>query len=115
MPKLTNATLKIHGKSLTAYQFELYSLTTNFPKKGAVYIFTRRITNADGINNHRLVYCGKTNDLTSRFNNHHKTECFQMHSANCICVLLVSTEHARTQIETDILNGNLFSCNETLN
>jgi len=115
MTKVTESQLTIKGKSGTEYKFDIYTLDTNFTKTGGIYIFTARTKGTDGNFTHSFIYCGKTDDLSTRFNDHHKQDCIKKNNANCICVKAISTEKERTDIETDILKGNNFKCNEVLN
>ncbi len=116
MSKVTEAQLTVTGKSRKEYKFNIYTLDTKFVKAGAIYIFTKRIKQSTGDNyNHDFVYCGKTEDLSTRFDNHHKEDCIKKNNANCICILQVETEKERTTIEEDILKGNNFRCNDMLN
>jgi hypothetical protein len=115
MTKVTEAQLTITGKSGKKYSFDIYSLDTIFKAVGGIYVFTRRYQGADSKYNHDYIYCGKTDDLSTRFDNHHKEDCIKKNKANCICVMGVSTEKERTTIEEDILKGNNFKCNDVLN
>jgi predicted GIY-YIG superfamily endonuclease len=115
MTKVTESPFVITGKSGKEYKFDIYTLDTTFNKTGGVYIFTRRYQGTDSKYYHDFIYCGKTDDLSTRFDNHHKADCIKKNKANCICVKEVSTEKERTEIEEDILKGNNFLCNEVLN
>lgn len=115
MTKVTEAKLTIKGKSNKEYQLDIYSLDTNFKAIGGIYIFTRRYQGKDDKYYHDFIYCGKTEDLSIRFDNHHKEDCIKENNANCISIIAISNEEERTGIEDDILLGNNFSCNEVLN
>ena len=115
MTKLTEIKITFKGESGKKYSFESFSLDTEFNKVGGIYIFTRRYKKTNENYYHEQIYCGKTEDLSTRFNNHHKEDCIKNNNANCICVISVSSEDDRTEIETDILKGNNFTCNEVLN
>lgn len=114
MPKVTENKLTVTGKSKKVYEFMIYTLDTKFKAVGGIYIFTRRYKDGDKYS-HVFIYCGKTNDLSTRFDNHHKAECIKRNNANCLCVMSVNTEKERTSIEKDILEGNDFICNDVLN
>lgn len=114
MAKLTESKFTITGKSGNVYEFYIYDMDTVFKDVGGIYIFTKRTSNNDKFS-HDLIYCGKTDDLSTRFNNHHKEDCVKKNEANCICVKTVTSEKERTNIEEDILLGNNFKCNEVLN
>lgn len=114
MSKVTKDYLEVTGKSKKVYKFEIYTLDTEFNAVGGVYIFTQRTMNKRGYS-HKLIYCGKTENLSTRFYNHHKADCIKRNNANCICVMGVSTEKERTAIEKDILENYDFACNDVLN
>ncbi|WP_304952242.1 GIY-YIG nuclease family protein [uncultured Alistipes sp.] len=113
------SSLTVVGSSKTEYKFDVYTISNfddiDFDAEGGIYIFTRRKIDDNGKYRHQIIYCGKTNDLSSRFNNHHKEKDIIKHHANCICVKIVSTENERDKIERDILEGNNFPCNDQLN
>lgn len=98
------------GKSGKQYVFSIYNTVTSFKAIGGIYIFLRKEQDT-----YYHVYCGKTDNLSTRFDNHHKADCIRKNGANRICAMLVSTEKERTTIEEDILANNNFSCNEMLN
>jgi len=114
MSKLTETKLTITGISKKVYQFIIYPIDTKFYPVGGVYIFTKRDKRGYQYH-HELIYCGKTKDLSTRFDHHHKEDDINEHDANCICVMRVNTEKERTLIEEDILANNNFVCNEILN
>jgi len=114
MSKVTENTYIIKGKSGTKHEFNIYTLDTSFRDVGGIYVFTRR-TKSNGHFYHSNVYIGKTNDFSSRFENHHKKDCITKFNANCICVIQVDSENKRTEIETDLLLGNNTFCNEINN
>lgn len=117
MPKVTESKFTIKGKSGNTHSFEIYSLDTTFNKIAGVYVFTNRSKQSDGTYSHSIIYCGITNDLSTRFNRHHKEADIKKQNANCICVMAVSDEKQRTSIEADILmcKDNKFPCNDLLN
>ncbi len=114
MPKITENKYTLEGKSGIKYKFYIYTLDTSFKEVGGIYIFTKRSKSNEGYL-HSNIYIGKTNDLSSRLENHHKKECINKHKANCICVMQIDNENKRTEIETDLLLGNITPCNEINN
>lgn len=113
MADLGDAT--INGKSGKIYTFKMFPIGTNFKSIGGVYIFVKHFLGTDKSNNYNLIYCGKTEDLSTRFDDHHKADCIKKNGANRICVMSVSTEKERTSIEEDILAAYNFTCNKMLN
>lgn len=100
------------GRSGRRYRFSVHSRTARFKKLGGVYFVTKRTRKTIGRATHRHIYVGETNDLSTRFNNHHKAVCFQRHSANCICVRLEDDEEIRLKIEADLIKKYHPPCND---
>jgi len=111
MTKITESKLTITGQSGAGYEFGLYTMDTQFNNVGGIYVFTKRSVSG----NHTYIYCGRTQDFPSRFSDHHKSDEIEANGANCIGVMVVSDHDRRVEIETDILQGNNFVCNEVLN
>ena len=105
-------TFKLKGRSGIEYNFEVYSLDTSFRLVGAVYAITKRTTRIDGSGTHELVYIGQTGDLSERFDDHHKADCFKQEKANCACVHLDNNESSRLDKETDLLEAHRTLCND---
>ena len=111
MAKLATAEFQgINGK----YSFNVYSWDTSFKPLGAVYCFSKRTVNPQGLGEHDILYVGITNDLSVRFNDHHKEGCAEKNGANCICIYQEDSEEARKQIEKDLISKHKPKCNEQL-
>lgn len=108
MAKVESISLK--GCSGKSYEFNVYEFGTNFKSLGAVYFISRK---QNGINN--LIYIGITDDLSKRFDDHHKKECFIKYGGNCISIHQEASETVRKSIEKDILCFYNFPCNEINN
>lgn len=113
-----NTTITIKGMSGTSYIFNVYGfsrfsdLKDAFKSIPALYAFTRRFPNSASSYTHDLVYVGETDDLSTRFDNHHKQDCIVKSNANCICIhSFQGTELERLAAETDILNSFDLPCN----
>ncbi len=108
-------TITFTGKSGTEYEYEfgVYPLNTRF-KEGyeAVYFVTRRYKTTDGKFSHKRIYVGETDDLSERFDNHHKESCFGKHGANCVCIHKESRQSARLRIEDDLISKHNPPCND---
>jgi len=102
--------LTLTGKSGTNYTFQMFPLDTQFKALGAVYVITKRTQGSNG-GTHSLIYIGQTGDLSTRFDDHHKEDCFKRHGANCIGVLLNESEDRRLEIEMDLLAAYHWPCN----
>ncbi len=100
------------GKSGTEYKFSIYPLNTSFKKNyGAVYFITRRYSKTDSRYSHKEIYVGQTNDLSERFDNHHKWDCFKKNGANCVCIYGAETESVQLRIEEDLIKNYDPPCN----
>ena len=106
-------TIKFTGISDKSYEFTAYSWDTIFKNNcGAVYFVTKRSRNANGGYTHIRIYVGQTEDLSTRFDNHHKQTCFDKYGANCICVLGEQNENKRLMIEQDLIKKYHPPCND---
>lgn len=108
------ATAEFQGQTGNKYSFNVYGLDTNFKQVGAVYCFTKRTINKDGIGEHDIIYVGITNDLSVRFDDHHKQECINRNGANCICVHQEDSEEERKKTEEDLIQKFKPKCNDNL-
>ena len=104
-------TITFNGKSGIEYSFDVYPFDTNFNAIGAVYFVTNRTEKSDGTGSHTGIYVGETGDLSKRFDNHHKQDCFDKHHANCICVHSESSEKNRLEKESDLIDNYNPPCN----
>ncbi|MEI8341203.1 MAG: hypothetical protein WCH43_06660 [Verrucomicrobiota bacterium] len=109
MPKLCD--LILTGASGKKYTLEAYPLSTTFKALGGIYAISKRILNQDKTGTHTVLYVGQTGDLSARFNDHHKEDCWTRNSANCISILLEGTEARRLAIESDLVNAINPPCN----
>lgn len=102
--------LTLTGASGMKYTFQMYPWNTEFKALGGVYVITKRTPSTSG-GNHSLIYVGQTGDLSVRFDNHHKADCFNRHGTNCIGVLLEENEQRQLAIEADLLAAYDWPCN----
>jgi hypothetical protein len=109
-----NWTITVIGNSGKSYKMNTYDLNTSFNAVGGIYIFIH-LYKKDGKYQYEHIYCGKTENLSTRFNKHHKALEIKNHKANYICILPLSNEKERTNVEKDILDGNIFPCNDINN
>lgn len=100
------------GKSKTEYDFNVYPWDTSFNKDcGAVYFITKRTKKSDSGHSHTPIYVGQTEDLSTRFDNHHKQACFDKHKKNSVCVYGEEDEDTRLEIEQDLIDNYDPPCN----
>jgi len=101
------------GVSGTKYQFHIYAKEATFEKFGAVYAITSRFKMPDKNFSHSSpTYIGQTGDLTKRFYDHHREECFDRHGWNCICVHRDDNEASRLKKESDLIEAYQPVCNQ---
>lgn len=108
------ASVEFAGSSETKYSFNVYPIDTKFNNIGGVYCFTKRTVNAEGTGSHSVFYIGITNDLSTRFDDHHKMDCALKKGANCICIHQDENEKSRQAKEKDLISSQKPSCNENL-
>lgn len=108
-----HGTITFTGASGKKYEFTAYAWDTQFKKGfGAVYFITKRRQNTDGGYSHMRIYVGQTDDLSTRFDNHHKENCFRRNNANCKCIFGEQNEDKRLAIENDLLRNYNPTCND---
>ena len=105
-------TVTFTGKSGKKYEFNVYPMDEGFKAVGAVYVITRRIKDPDGSHAHKRIYTGETGDLSERFDDHHKAQCFRDNNANCVCTHVDNDKQSRLAKETDLLGNYTTPCND---
>lgn len=104
MSKETTVTLQ--GASGKMYSFDIYPWGTSFKPLGAIYTVLRK-----NPPNFQIQYVGQTDDLSTRFDNHHKQPCFDRNGKTHIAVHLESSEAARLAKESDMVAQYNPMCN----
>ena len=104
-------TMTLTGASGNKYEFNVYPLGTEFNVIGAVYYVSKRTVKADGGGEHSKIYIGQTSDMSERFDNHHKADCFNRYGANCLSTHREDNEENRLSIESDLLEAYNPPCN----
>ena len=107
MPKVD-----VHGASGIKYQFSVNPLNAKFEALGAVYIVTKRTKKPEAAATHKFLYVGETDDLSTRFDGHHKQACFDQEGANCIGIHLDGSEESRKTKEADLYRSRRWPCND---
>jgi predicted GIY-YIG superfamily endonuclease len=91
----------------------VYPIDQEFNAVGAVYVVSRQYKNSsDARYTHDPIYAGQTDNLSTRFDSHHKADCFKDHEANCICVHVDDDEESRLSKEDDLNKGLQPPCND---
>jgi len=104
-------TINLTGVSGNQYVFEVYSKDTTFNAVGGVYAITSRQQNDQGGFSHTRIYIGQTDNLSTRFDNHHRLDCFNRKNWNCICVHRDDNESSRLEKERDLIDNYDTPCN----
>ena len=99
-------TTTLTGASGHEYDFEVSALGADLDPVGAVYAITRK----DG-DEHIVLYIGHTGDLSKRFDDHHKSECFDENEADCLCVHFDGNKDSRLRKESDLHAQYRPNCN----
>ncbi len=97
------STVAFQGLSGNSYTFTAYPITQAFLEFGAVYIITKRYVDANNQYRFSPIYIGITGDMSTRFDDHHKADCFTRNGANFICVHSDNTDESRRSKETDLI------------
>jgi hypothetical protein len=106
--------IDLEGESARVYTFNIYPVDTEFKDIGAVYVFTRAVSNSQGGNVHSILYVGQTSELGTRLSNHHKGDCVERNGANRICVRVTTNQNDRLVIEDDLCKRYQPTCNDQL-
>ena len=104
--------LTLTGESARKYEFNVYGFDAEFNAIGAVYVVTKRTKTRSGHYSHTKIYAGESGDISTRFDGHHKEECFQTHGANCKCIHSEADEDRRRTIESDLIGAYDPPCND---
>ena len=94
------------GDSGDEHVFEVNAFDASLAAEGAVYAITRK----EG-DEHVVLYIGQTGDLSKRFNDHHKSDCFDEKRADYICVHRDGNKDSRLKKESDLISRYHPSCN----
>ena len=99
------------GDSGRDYAFAAYSSDTRSTPIAAMYVITKRETNAEGRTFHTRLYVGHTDNLQGQPFNHGREHCFNRKHANCVCVFPENDLDRRLAIETDLMRAYDPPCN----
>jgi len=97
------------GKSGKEYKYWIYDIGTTFTEVPGNYVFAKKAETGK----FRPIYAGETEDLSARFDNHHKMPCIKENGATHICVHRNDDgEKARKAEEQDIIAQWHPICND---
>ncbi len=105
-------TLTLRGASGQQYVFDVYDFDTDFGAFGTVYAITRRAEKEEGGYSHTTIYIGETGYLSTRFDGHHKEDCFIQHDRNCKCIHSDTDDDSRLAKEADLIANYNPPCND---
>ncbi|MBA7471466.1 hypothetical protein ES707_06772 [subsurface metagenome] len=101
-------TINWEGKSGGKYLYYIYPIGTTFKEEPGNYIFALQSRPQYW----RPIYIGQTEDLSERFDNHHKMPCIKRNGASHIHVHLNSLQSTRLSEESDLLSNFSPICND---
>lgn len=96
---MAEITIQWPGKSGRKYKYWIYEIGQSLKAEPGNYIFAKE-TSPD---KWTPVYIGETQDLSERFDNHHKMACIRQHGGTHICVHTSGSSRAARQAEEDDL------------
>ena len=97
------------GVSGCFYPFTIYSLDTDLPRTGAVYIF---ISEAAIPGQYKPLYIGETEAFAAPGLNYEKWLCVVRNMGDCVCIYIEDDAAARLQIERDLIALHHPPCND---
>lgn len=101
-------TIQWDGRSGRTYKYWIYKIGTTFEKAPGNYIFAKETKP----NTFRPIYIGETEDLSERFDDHHKMPCIKQEGATHIHVHKnTGGETARQAEEADLVGRWNPICN----
>jgi hypothetical protein len=100
-------TLTMRGVSGNTYAFTVYAWGTSFQPVAAAYAVLRLEPNG----NYSVLYVGETEDLSSRFECHHKQGCFDRNRKTHIAARVEPSVQQRLKIEADLVLAYGPPCN----
>ncbi|HLF13178.1 MAG TPA: hypothetical protein VJA26_18410 [Gammaproteobacteria bacterium] len=104
-------TVAFAGRSGKAYELRVYVWETKFKALPGVYVVASRSMEPGATPSYQPLFVGMAEDLSKVFQNHPRTECFQLHYANTIGVLREPDIAARERIVKDLIAGLEPPCN----
>lgn len=100
-------TINWAGKSGSKYKYWIYKLPPDFSAKPGNYIFAKETKPGSWT----PVYIGQTEDLSERFDNHHKANCISRNGATHIHAHINNPKQARLAEESDLVARWNTPCN----
>jgi hypothetical protein len=101
-------TIQWTGKSGKAYTYWIYLIGANLKAEAGNYIFARETKP----NTYMPIYIGQTENLSERFDNHHKKDCIKDQGATHIHAHLNANKQSRLDEESDLIAKWMPACND---
>lgn len=102
-------TLIWKGKSGKEYKYWIYDLDATHDAVPANYIFVSKT----GTTYYMPIYIGETEDISERFDSHHKMPCIQRNGATHLCTHKSDADKkVRCTEEADLINNYNPTCND---
>lgn len=96
------------GASGTQYTYYIYPIGTSLKEEPGNYVFAKEIKPGTFLQ----IYIGETEDLSERFDSHHKMPCIKLNGATHITVHMNSTSaQVRRAEEKDLIDRKIPVCN----
>lgn len=106
---MAESTIDWDGQSGKTYRYWAYKLGSTFGKSPGNYVFAEE-TKSGGL---VPIYIGQTDDLSERFDNHHKMPCIRQNGATHICAHKSSAKEAQRRAEeADLISRWKPVCND---
>ena len=101
-------TIEWVGQSGKTYKYWIYPIGQSFKAQAGNYIFARQTKP----NTYLPIYIGQTEDLSERFDDHHKKDCIKREGATHIHAHLNADKQSRLDEESDLIAKWLPTCND---
>jgi predicted GIY-YIG superfamily endonuclease len=106
---LSERTIEWDGISGKTYTYWIYETGYIFANQPGNYVFARETESG----RFKPIYIGQTDDLSERFDNHHKMSCIRRNGATHICAHKSSeNESTRRAEELDLIKRWKPTCND---
>lgn len=106
-------TLAFTGQSGRHYEFRVYVWQTPLRAVPAIYVVTERIAEPKQPPSYKPLFIGNTEDVSRVFSSQPQSrrDCFDLHYANTVAVLVETDDTRRSAIAQDLLAAFRPPCN----
>ncbi len=103
--------ITLSGASGAEYTLRIYVWETAFKAVPGVYVVASRDVDPNRSTSYTPIFVGTTDDLSTAFGAHPRSECFQMYLANVIGVVHQKDAAVRARIADDLIAALAPPCN----